>query len=127
LRIELETKAKLFIQKLIVDGRVDLAISFVSEQENEANPFEQRKVPINGFFKYAKYKVEATAAGEQLALEIQASGLKAEDAAHIASAIAAKCDYLFTTDDNMLKYRDERIIIKNPMDFVLLWEAEENE
>ena len=32
------------------------------------------------------------------------------DATHIACTISAGCDFLMTTDDRMLKYRDEMII-----------------
>ena len=34
LRIELETKAKLFVQQLILDRTLELAISYISEMEN---------------------------------------------------------------------------------------------
>ena len=45
---------------------------------------------------------------------IMAAGIKSADATHIACAISAGCDYLITTDDRMLKYKDERIRIIAP-------------
>lgn len=58
-----------------------------------------------------------------LAKEIMCSGLKEFDASHIACAIKANCDYFLTTDDRVLKYRDDRIKIINPVDFVKILEA----
>ena len=49
------------------------------------------------------------------------SGIKLKDASHTACAIMAKCDYLITTDKRLLKYRDERIKIVNPIEFVKIW------
>lgn len=51
------------------------------------------------------------------------SGVKEIDAAHIACAIIGGCDYFLTTDDRVLKYRDDRIKIINPVDFVKILEA----
>jgi len=53
LRVELETKAKLFIQQLIVSGTLELAMSYISELENRDNPFSVRRITIRDFFKYA--------------------------------------------------------------------------
>jgi predicted nucleic acid-binding protein len=33
-------------------------------------------------------------------------------------AITAECDYMVTVDKRILKYRDNRIIICNPVDFI---------
>ncbi len=46
--------------------------------------------------------------------EIMDAGIKRADATHIACAIDSGCDYLITTDDRMLKYKDDRITIKHP-------------
>jgi predicted nucleic acid-binding protein len=62
-----------------------------------------------------------------LASEIVNNGLKPEDATHVASAIFAKCDYLFTTDDRILKYKDDRIRIMNPTDFIIEGAGDTNE
>ena len=53
-----------------------------------------------------------------LAKEIMSTGVKTADAYHAASAIIAKCDYLLTTDDRLLKYKTDRIRIVDPIDFI---------
>ena len=51
LRIELETKSKLFVQKLITDKKVDFIKSYILEFENNDNPFIIRRTAINDFFR----------------------------------------------------------------------------
>ena len=48
-----------------------------------------------------------------------ATGIKSMDAYHVACAIALKCDYFITTDDRILKYRDDRIKIISPIQFII--------
>lgn len=119
LRIELETKSKLFIQKLIIDKKIDLVISYILEFENSDNPFIMRRVAIKDFFKYATLKVEESSQLINIAHNIRKLGLKTKDSLHIASAIVAQCDYFLSTDDRLLKYQDGRICIINPIDFVV--------
>ena len=117
--IELETKAKLFIQSLIVNGKVDLVISYILELENDDNPFEIRKLAIQDFFKYAKEDVSESSELLRTAAELKKTGIKTKDTLHIASAIAANCDYFISTDIRLLKSNDMRIKIINPVDFVM--------
>jgi hypothetical protein len=127
LRIELETKAKLYVQFLIVTGKLDLVVSFVSEDENNTNPFIERKTSIAGFFDFAKVLVEPTQGARDIAKSLETTGIKSKDATHLACAIVGGCDFFLSTDDRLLKARDERISIMNPIDFVLLWEENKNE
>lgn len=46
------------------------------------------------------------------------TGIKYKDACHVASAILAECSYFLTTDKRLLKYKDEKIKIMNPIDFL---------
>ncbi len=119
LKIELETKAKLFIQSLIVNGKVDLVISYILELENDDNPFEIRKSAIQDFFKYAKEDINESSGLLKIAEEIKETGIKTKDALHIASAIATNCDYFISTDIRLLNFNDTRIKIINPVDFVM--------
>ena len=48
-----------------------------------------------------------------------ATGIKSMDVYHVACAIALKCDYFITTDDRILKYRDDRIKIMSPIQFII--------
>ena len=50
--------------------------------------------------------------------EVEKTGIKPFDALHIACAITVHCDYLITVDRRMAKYRDDRIVICNPVDFI---------
>ena len=46
------------------------------------------------------------------------TGVKEKDAAHIACALLAGCEYFITTDDRLLKYENDRIGIVTPVEFL---------
>jgi len=118
LRIELETKAKLYIQQQIVDGKFTLVSSVVLEFENSKNPYQLRRLVISDFLRHAKEYVEDSDSVLNLAKEVNATGVKPKDASHVACAIHAGCDYFLSTDDRLLKYKDSRIQLMNPVDFI---------
>ena len=60
-------------------------------------------------------------------MEIKSVGLHDKDSLHISCAIYANCDYFITTDDNIIKYKDDKINIIDPIDFIKLWEDIKNE
>ena len=117
LRVELETKAKLHIQQQIVEDKYILVSSVVLEFENSKNPYSIRKLVITDFLNHAKENIEENDSVLELAKEINATGVKPKDAAHVACAIHAGCDYFLSTDDRLLKYKDRRIRLMNPVDF----------
>ena len=119
LRIELETKAKLHIQQRIADGDYLLVSSVILEFENNSNPYQLRKQVIDDFLRHAKEYVEECDEIIALANCISATGVKSKDAAHVACAIFAGCEYFLSTDDRLLKYKDQRIQIMNPVDFIM--------
>jgi hypothetical protein len=53
IKIALEKEAKRYIQRLIVDKKIDLAYSFVNRFENSISPHELNKNSINEFFSNA--------------------------------------------------------------------------
>jgi predicted nucleic acid-binding protein len=118
LRVELETKAKLHIQKLIVDGKLALTVSDISQSENDENPFEDKRISINAFFANATTVFNSDDSTIALAKEFMSRGLKPKDASHLACAVKAGCDYFFTTDVRLLKFKSEEIAIMNPMGFI---------
>ena len=129
IRISLETQAKIFIQNAVRIGKAELATSFVMRHENNKNPYPDKKNTIANFMeKNTSIFISSDKIAEvkNTAEEIMSTGIKEVDAAHIACAILAKCDYFLTTDDRVLKYRDERLKIINPVDFVKIWEVTEN-
>jgi hypothetical protein len=121
LRIELETKAKLFIQTLIEDGKVDLTISYMSELENGDNPFDDHRMSIAAFFDNAKTTVTETNDIIERAEKFVENGLKSHDSLHLSCAIAEGCDCFISTDDRLLNHKDDRIELITPVDFIRLW------
>jgi len=125
IRVYLETQAKLFIQKLIIDNIVLLAISYVSRYENWNSPHSENKITIEKFFENATTFIDIDKGKiiEEKANEIMKYGVKANDALHIACAIEASCDYFITTDDGILKkYKTSNINICSPVEFINIWE-----
>ena len=120
LRISLESQAKLFVQHLIRIKKLDLVTSYVLEYENSRNPHRSRRNTIEDFFQNAVEYIGADKNDEVLVLakQIQSTGIKAADACHIACAEIAKCDYFLTTDDRVLKYKTDNILIVNPVQFI---------
>ena len=119
IRISLETQAKLHIQKLIVEKKIDLVYSYISVFENSKNPNIARRLSITDFFDHATVFVDASKSDEviKIAAEIMKTGIKKMDSLHVASAIIGNTDYFLTTDMRLLKYSTDRIHIINPIDF----------
>jgi len=122
LKIELETKAKLFIQDLVIQKKLDLVWSYMLDYENSNNIFYQKQTAIQKWQRLAVVDIDETPEILKTSGEIQRSGVKPADSIHIACAIYAKCGYFITTDDRVLKYRDERITICDPVQFLRTWE-----
>jgi len=121
LRISLETQAKLYIQTLIKNEKLDLVYSYVCFYENNINPFENKKLSIQEFSKNAKYFVIENNDILLKANKIVKSGIKTLDALHLSCAISAKANYFITVDDALLKYHSNEIIILDPIMFIKHW------
>lgn len=124
IRISLEVQAKLYIQQLVRNGDVQMASSYMLEYENSCNPHQNRKTYIENFLRLAYINIDWEKENEvkKMALQIQADGIHTKDAIHIASAIIARCDYFLTTDDKLLKYKCDKIVILSPVAFLIEWE-----
>ena len=120
MRVRLEAEAMLCIQEHIRRETLELVWSYMLDFENAANPFEERRTTISGWRQYATMDIEETAMILQRANRLAGMGLKAKDALHIACAIAGECTYFVTTDDNILKRRQDvhDIIMIDPTAFV---------
>lgn len=129
MRISLETQAKLYIQDLIKNKELELASSYMLRFENEQNPYEIRRRAINEYIgKNSSIYIDYDRA-EQVAKEaesIMETGIRKKDAIHVASAIIAECDCFLTTDIRLLKYRTDKIIMENPVNFIQRLEGEQN-
>lgn len=126
LTIRLETEAKLSIQDNIRVGKFALGWSYVLDYENVANPFEERKEEIQQWEELSDAFTEETPAILADMNRCVAIGLKPLDALHIACAIALECEYFLTVDKGILKKTTaiSGIHIMNPIDFVIIWEAQ---
>jgi len=119
-RVRLETEAKLEIQQRIKDNKLELAWSYMLDYENQANPFEERREAIARWRSAATTDVEERVQILDHARQIQARGLPAKDALHIACAIATGCAVFLTTDDLLVKKMRgfAGIAVMNPAQFV---------
>ena len=107
MRIRIESEAKLYIQDGIRAGTIELAWSYVVDYENSVNPFEERKQTIAQWKLHACTDTSETPETLAQATALHALGLKPKDALHIACAVTAGCDYFVTTDDGILRRRDD--------------------
>ena len=128
IRISLESQAKLHIQEGIRDGKYELAASYMLTYENSRNRQESKRRAIASFLQdHVVVFIDSSRSEEvkHLAKAIQATGVKPADSIHAACAILSQSDYLITTDDRLLKYRDSRISIVDPTEFVRITEGDE--
>ena len=119
-KIELETQAKLKIQRMIKEQQIELASSYMSLYECGENPDTNKAELITSFInQYSSVHVSLKnqVAIEEKAKEIMETGIKFKDACHITCAIMAKADYLISTDIRMLKYKTDEIKLINPIEF----------
>ncbi|MCD6151535.1 MAG: PIN domain protein [Deltaproteobacteria bacterium] len=120
LRIKLETEAKLNIQERIVQGKIELAWSYILDLENEANPFEQRKLAIADWKVHTCVDTDVTNEILETAERFERMGIRNKDALHLTCAIVMKCDYLLTTDDQFVKKTSgvTEIKVTDPISFI---------
>ena len=128
MRIHLETQAKLHIQDMIREKRIELVTSYVLDFENSNNRSMQKKMAIDKFMKdyaalYVSNRNEKKIA--ELVKSIMMTGVKEKDAYHVACAIVAKCNYFITTDDRLLKYQSEKVDLVTPEEFIRRMEADD--
>lgn len=128
MRIHLETQAKLHIQDMIRQKKIELVTSYVLDFENSNNRSIQKKIAIEKFMKeYATLYVSNQNEEDirKTAESIMRTGVKEKDAYHVACAIIAECNFFITTDDRLLKYQSERIKLVTPGEFIRRMEADE--
>jgi predicted nucleic acid-binding protein len=114
----LESEAKTYIQKEILNGTYELAWSYMMDYEISFNPFSDRKNQIIKWKETAKVDIDVSESIEKRANEIMKKKIKAKDSLHIACALEAECKYFITTDRKVLNKIIDNIIIINPVDFV---------
>lgn len=127
IKIRLETEAKLYIQKEILNGRFELVWSYILDFENAENPYEQRRDSILNWKDIAILDCEEDEEVISLAQELVSIGLKVKDSLHIACAVKGKCQYFITTDNKILNKHLNIISIVNPVDFIRILEGDFDE
>lgn len=120
LRIKLETEAKLNIQERILQKEIELAWSYILDFENESNPFEQRSLAIRGWKNHALVDTDETQEIVEKAERFHQMGIKSKDSLHLACAISMQCEYLLTTDDELIKKAEgiKEIKVTDPISFI---------
>ena len=127
LKISMEAKSKLHIQRLVENGKLELIGSYTLDYECSNVPFPMRKKAI---MDYISNNISGYVGAERKdiiaikAAEIMKTNIKEKDAYHVASAIYAKCDYFITTDARLLKYKTDEIRLVNPVQFITEMEVE---
>jgi hypothetical protein len=116
--IRLESEAVSFIQEKIKLGKMDLIWSYIMDYENSFNPFEDRKISIEKWRKFAKEDVDANDDIIEQAENLEALNIKRKDALHIACALYAKSQYFLTTDLKLLNKIVNGISIISPIEFL---------
>ena len=84
------------------------------------NPFQQRKLSIQRWKGHATIDTNETEEIINLAESFVKRGIKGKDALHLACATSAKCKYVLTTDDQLLRKADqiEGIKVIDPIGFI---------
>lgn len=120
LRIKLETEAKLDIQERISQKEIDLTWSYILDFENEANPFEQRRLAIRGWKNHASVDTDETKEIVEKAEKFHQMGIKSKDSIHLACAISMRCEYFLTTDDELIKKASgiREVKVTDPISFI---------
>jgi len=118
LLIRFETEAKLYIQKMVTEQRIELVWSYILKYENSRNPFKAKRNAIARWEKLSSLFITISRGVVSDAEKITATGVKTADALHVACAIAGNCHYFITVDKRLLGYRDHRITICSPIEFL---------
>lgn len=112
---------------MVRNHKLELVSSYVLMYENSKNPYEMRRNAIKNFVKEHTsiyIDVDRGDTVKALADEIIFTGVKTADAYHVACAILAGSDCFLTTDDRLLKYRTDKIMMMNPTEFIQQWGEE---
>jgi predicted nucleic acid-binding protein len=120
IKIKLEAEAKLYIQQLIRSSKLQLVWSNVLDYENLQNPFEERKLRISSWKKFAINDIEENTEIIKKAIRLNEIGLRKMDALHVSCAIQGQCSYFITTDKGILKKSHviEEVKITDPIFFI---------
>ena len=116
--INIETEAKLVIQRMVKANDIDLIWSDVLDYENNDNPFEERSCKVAEWKTLASCNVEVDDGIIEKAREYMKKGLRQKDAVHIACAVHANGDCFITVDKKILNKAIMDITVIDPVAFL---------
>src|SRR3972149_10165891 len=121
-RVYLETEAKLFIQRKIKDGKIELAWSYMLDYENSANPDIDARNSIYRWHSVAARTIIASPTILADASRFHEAGFGIKDSLHIACALGCKADFFMTVDKGILAKQTSVVDLKiiNPVEFINL-------
>jgi len=123
-RIRLEEIACAEIFSRAEIGRVELAWSFIHEDENIVCPYLDRKSEVLKLSELCKVKIGPDPRIKELAVNLQKTKkLTAKDALHVACAIHSRTNVFLTCDDSLQRKtgaKVEGLVILNPTEYVLM-------
>ena len=110
----------MYIQKLIIEGELELIWSYILDYENSQNPFEERRYSIIKWKHIAAKDIEENEDILKKAEKLYLISLRRMDALHVACAIYAGCGYFITTDSGILRKAEQvkEIAIIDPINFI---------
>lgn len=123
-RVRLEAEAVLSILEMANAGKLELVGSDIIDDELSQMPDDERREKVELLLGSISKRISLTATIERRATELQQWNISPLDALHLASAEAARADYLLTTDDYLLRrarrHEEElKVKIENPVKWVI--------
>ncbi len=104
------------------NGTIELAWSFMHDDETRLCPFPERKDAILGLAALCKVRIGPHEEIRELARSFQQeAGLSAKDALHLACASYVHAEVFLTCDDDLIKQAGRlrlNMEIANPIDYV---------
>lgn len=122
--VNIETQAKLVIQELVSDNKMNLIWSFILDFENSANPDEIIQNEIFLWRQKASLIIFNNDDIIEKAKTLKEHGFSNKDSLHLAAAIEGKADFFITVDKGILnkKIHINELLIISPVDFVAFLE-----
>ena len=121
-RIHLEAEAVIYILDAVRRGEDELVTSDYLLAEILDNPDPLRRADVVALVQPASFHMSQNATIDANAARLSVWNITGYDALHIAAAEAARCDFLLTTDDRLIR-RSARagaaisVKILNPFDY----------
>lgn len=121
-RVDLEASAIAAIFDSVRTSQVELMTSSIVEYEIDQTPDEEKRELVRTLFLEASYNQKMEQSVKTRATELEGRGFDGLDAAHLASAEAAGCEFLCTCDDRFLNksraQSDLRTKVVSPLGFI---------